>query len=242
MTQIRSRHDYFYFQISLRNFRNYLNIYNKFNNDDITSLNINYEIFKNKYLENKNIDSIELRKIESHPIFQKIWQLRVFGYTTIIFSTMCLESLINDYGIINTSVKHFTNYLDKLDLISKWIILPKIICGQSIDTNGKGFELLKKLVSYRNKMVHPKSKQLISFNDEENVLSEDIASVIKFTPISIQTIKEITNELYKIDSNFYYLENYKVLWDKNAEFLDISYLRTLVYSMINRILNINNDN
>jgi hypothetical protein len=135
---------------------------------------------------------------------------------------MCLESLINDYCAIKKSSNYFKKYIEKLDTVSKWIIVPKIITNKEIPTDSQAIELLRGLFQLRNSMVHPKSKEYDSLTEDNSLKDEYSDLISKKVPLSFRAIKEITFELYKLDPSFKYLEDYKWLWDKDAKFNNIS--------------------
>jgi len=159
----RTRHDFFYFQIATRYFANYSNVLKKnFGEDFISKM----EGIKDKLskLERREYSKDELDKILDAIGFREFslsfFQLRTFGTITIVFSALCLEALINDYCITKKSANYFNQYIDKLDPISKWLLIPQLNTGSAISSDSKAFELVKNLFSIRNKLVHPKSKQL----------------------------------------------------------------------------------
>jgi hypothetical protein len=52
---------------------------------------------------------------------------------------------------------YFERYVDRLDLLSKWVVVPRLISGHEIDRGGRAYELLKQLIRRRNELMHPKS-------------------------------------------------------------------------------------
>ena len=78
---------------------------------------------------------------------------------SVIFSALTLEAFINNYAIERFSRSYFDNHLDKLSPVSKWIVIPKLITGNAIDTDGQPYERLKKLFKLRDKLVHYKTKK-----------------------------------------------------------------------------------
>lgn len=80
------------------------------------------------------------------------------GIKTIIFSALSLEAGINDYAAWQLGDSYFEKHLSSLDVLSKWIIIPNLICKKSIDKSGPAYCALKKLITARNELVHNKSK------------------------------------------------------------------------------------
>jgi hypothetical protein len=75
----------------------------------------------------------------------------------IVFSAIAVEAYIYDYAARNLSDTFVKNYLDKLDPISKWVIIPQLVTGKELSRDHRWFELLNKLFLQRNKIVHEKS-------------------------------------------------------------------------------------
>lgn len=82
------------------------------------------------------------------------------GIKTIIFSALSLEAGINDYAAWQLGDSYFEKHLSSLDVLSKWIIIPNLICKKSIDKSGPAYSALKRLITARNELVHNKSKNI----------------------------------------------------------------------------------
>jgi hypothetical protein len=81
-----------------------------------------------------------------------------FALVVIVFSAFTLEAYINHYGISRLSKNYFTKYLDKLDLVAKWLVVPRIVTGQELDPGSRAMQDLSWLVCLRNRLAHFKSK------------------------------------------------------------------------------------
>ena len=114
-----------------------------------------------------------------------------------------------------------------------------MLAGKSLSTDGKAFELLKGLYSFRNNLVHPKSKivePVGNLENMENPMTQDFMKFIKVANQSLPTIKVATSELYAIDNSFTYLKEYEWLWTGDLEkFKNISDVETFYLSLINDI-------
>lgn len=75
----------------------------------------------------------------------------------IVFSAIAVESYIYDYASRNLSDAFVQNYLDKLDPVSKWVIIPRLVTGKDLPREHRWFELLKQLIQQRNTIIHHKS-------------------------------------------------------------------------------------
>lgn len=241
MAQLRTRHDFFYFQIATMYMRNYMNVEKDFINKDY--------IKKHKDMQTdwKSLDLTNMSREEFNKIlFKQGWQdyvskfmqIRIFGNITAVFSALCLEALINDYCIINKSLSYFNNHIDKLDPASKWLLIPKIIIGKEIPTDGQAYELLKALYSYRNSLVHPKSKEIepIDINSDNNQLSNDFVDFISNVSKCYAAIRYSTKELKGLDPNFKYLNDYEWLWTGDlSKFKNFSDIEALMSTFVSEL-------
>lgn len=78
----------------------------------------------------------------------------------VIFISIFLESYINDLAGIVLGDRYSREHLDKLDFISKWIVIPRLITGKELDKSQAYFSQLKELTKWRNKLVHHKSRDV----------------------------------------------------------------------------------
>lgn len=92
-------------------------------------------------------------------------KLFIAGVETIVFSAMCFEAAIFDYAAWQLGDGYTNEHLSKLDLVSKWIVLPKLICGVELKKDRAPFAALNKLVKARNRLVHHRSVEL-NFEDQ----------------------------------------------------------------------------
>lgn len=99
------------------------------------------------------------------------------GLKTIVFAGLCLEAAIYDYASIQLGDKFVREHFEKLDLLSKWIVIPRFICGKQIRKDRAPYAAVKHLVADRNKLVHHKSKKYIPDNQDflEKLEEDNIA-------------------------------------------------------------------
>lgn len=57
----------------------------------------------------------------------------------IVFSTMAVEAYIYDYAARHLGDAFVKDHLDKLDTLSKWIVVPKLITGRELSRQQKWF-------------------------------------------------------------------------------------------------------
>ena len=79
----------------------------------------------------------------------------------VIFSALAAEAYINDYAARRLSPAFVKAHIEKLDLQSKWVLVPQLITGHRFPKERHAFALLRELVRARNLLVHPKSVQVV---------------------------------------------------------------------------------
>ena len=83
----------------------------------------------------------------------------VHGIKTIVFSAMAIEAAAYDFAAIQLGDKVAKQYLDKMDIVGKWMIAPRLVCGRSLREDGPAVNGLNSLAAARNALVHHKSKE-----------------------------------------------------------------------------------
>ena len=116
-------------------------------------------------------------------------------YISIVFGVMCLEAFIFDYSAHYLGDPYTKENLDKLKLIQKYLVIPRIVTGKDFPKEGQAFEHLKKLVKARNDLVHYRSKpQHTDFELLEERWKEREECRNPFN-----TVVEVLTELKKLD-------------------------------------------
>jgi hypothetical protein len=112
----------------------------------------------------------------------------------VVFSALTLEAYINHYGISRLSRNYFAKYLDKLDMVAKWIVIPKVVTGKQLDPGSTAMQDLDWLVALRNRLVHYKSKRVAIDNIQTSdfLWYEDAAR-------ALQAVRRITSALKGLD-------------------------------------------
>jgi len=124
---------------------------------------------------------------------------------TIIFTTISLEAYIYDYAARHLSDSYVKKYLDRLDPISKWVIIPRLVTGTEFKHGGKWLQLLKDLIRERNSVIHSKSSQPPSPFDREETqkyfkkLEEDHHQMIEKARKAIELLDALVAEIGALD-------------------------------------------
>ena len=112
----------------------------------------------------------------------------------VVFSAFTLEAYINHYGINRLSRNYFSNYLDKLDLLAKWLVIPRIVTGKKLDPGSHAMQGLSWLISLRNRLAHFKSKKITvgEIKESDWLWYEDVERAIR-------TVKRVVSLLKRVD-------------------------------------------
>jgi len=113
----------------------------------------------------------------------------------IVFSAFTLEAYINHYSISRLSRNYFSKYIDKLDLLAKWLVVPRVVTGKKLNPGSAAMQDLSWLVSLRNRLAHFKSKTITVEEIEQSDLLwyEDAERAVR-------TVKRVVFLLKRIDS------------------------------------------
>lgn len=118
--------------------------------------------------------------------------------TTVVFISMAIEAYIYDYSARELSDNFAKTYLDKVDILSKWVLIPKLVKGKDFPIERQGFQLLKELFGYRNKLVHFKSSNITSDNLAD--IHGRLVDSFEMASKAIQALIEISKDMEMIDS------------------------------------------
>lgn len=123
----------------------------------------------------------------------------------IVFAGMCLEAAIYDYAGWHLP-EDVIDGLEKMDFIKKWLVIPFLVCGQSLPKGGVAYNALKELTALRNKLIHSKSRPLarpeqlkaqIEDADRNEAIVRDgyIAAMKAIICVSLQFDQSFTNTI-----------------------------------------------
>jgi len=119
-----------------------------------------FKIAETDFCRCLEIQAIDKSSLEESEIYELEKQAKDFAIKAIVFAAMSVESAINDYAGKHLGDKYYQQHLASLDLISKWVIIPRLVCERSLDKSGAAYNALKTLVSARNRLVHNKSEEI----------------------------------------------------------------------------------
>ena len=128
----------------------------------------------------------------------------------IVFAALAVEAYMYDYAARNLGEQFVASHLDRLDVVSKWVIIPRLVTGKGFPKGERAYRLLGQLVAHRNSIVHSKSAPLIVWDEK---LSEPIVgrraerslefsrSLIQKAREAIQALDELALAMESLDPN-----------------------------------------
>ena len=86
----------------------------------------------------------------------------------IVFSAMAIEAFINEYAVNKLSKKFFKSHLDRMSLLTKLILVPRLAKDTELEKDGQLYEDCKWLIDYQNYLVHfhAKTEELSQIDPE----------------------------------------------------------------------------
>lgn len=125
-------------------------------------------------------------------------KIQASAVSTIVFAGMTVEAYIYDYSARYLGRTFTDDHVDKMSLESRWVVVPKLITGRDFPKGTQGFELLKKLIRSRNRLIHYKSRQIrisdltseaIAARDDE--LRQDASAAVQAFHLLAADIEEL---------------------------------------------------
>ena len=113
----------------------------------------------------------------------------------VLLSALTLEAFINHYGISKFSASYFYKHLDGMSIHTKWLLLPKLVTGKQLSTDGQEYEALRLLFRRRDKLVHYKvrRKKVCDLESDEDWTTETHASE------AVRAVRELVAALGSLD-------------------------------------------
>lgn len=110
-----------------------------------------------KYIDFDSALSCESDEMIQHELERKSFEC---GLKSILFSALCVEAGINDYAAWQLGDNYFNSHFSNMDVVSKWVVVPNLVTGRSLDKSKAAYQALVRLIKSRNSLVHNKSKHL----------------------------------------------------------------------------------
>lgn len=123
-----------------------------------------------------------------------------------VFAVNTAEHFINLYAASRIDSFYTAEHMESLDLFSKWIAVPFVVCGEELDIESSVLKDFKHLIAVRNSLIHAKPKyayfdtpdQVEKANHKFEDKISDRRRVAKRSP---KIIHNLFGELLKIDND-----------------------------------------
>ncbi len=103
------------------------------------------------------------------PLVKEISRLQSIS---IVFSALACEAFIFDYGVEYLGKNYMSKYLDRLDPVAKWVVVPMVATGFQLNRDSEAFNALIRLTRMRNELVH--AKPVIVKNNDTGAIADII--------------------------------------------------------------------
>jgi len=108
---------------------------------------------------------------------------------------MACEAGIYNLAAIHLGDDYASTYLDNLDLVGKWVVVPQLICGTELKLNGPAINSLRSLSKFRNALVHYKSSPFPKNEKDSQKTNDKDNRVIDATNNAFKTMVLLSLEL-----------------------------------------------
>ena len=125
-----------------------------------------YEISAfNAYCVRKSKDALvairrkgrRITRAERAEALNLISDIRTSSVIAVVFAATCLENFIYRYALRRLSHQYYMVHLDRLNLFSKWLVIPRIVTHKELDARSPALNSLRQLISARNDIIHAKA-------------------------------------------------------------------------------------
>ena len=195
---LRENKHYIYANMTREFYLKFINIKQKL------SLEYNsYEKIQNllEVLENNELLNKEYKCIKKLDKYE--YDLEKLSISIIIFSALTLESYIYDYGARKLGDSFMKNHLDKLDPISKVVIIVELATQKKFPKDRRVYGLIKELNKSRNSLVHYKSSKKNLDNVASDLVKNDgeLIDFMKKADQAYQALIELANTIENLDQS-----------------------------------------
>ncbi|MCP3925066.1 MAG: hypothetical protein GY714_21015 [Desulfobacterales bacterium] len=130
--------------------------------------------------------------------FKSEKRILLSSFQTIVFSAMACEAAIYDLSAIHLGDDYTKKYIDKLDLVAKWMVVPSLICGKSLEEDGPAINALRILTRIRNSLVHHKSLPCNPIEEMNKKAKKQIDKIVNNTRVAFQAVVLLSLELNRV--------------------------------------------
>lgn len=104
-------------------------------------------------------------------IFRQEYEIAKISFIVIVFSVMMIKSYVYDYAARHLRDSYVKKHLDRLDTLSQWIKIPKLITEKELSQPQLWASPLEKIIKLRNKITHHKTQDVSIENYQKSLTS-----------------------------------------------------------------------
>lgn len=123
------------------------------------------------------------------------------SFIIVIFTAIAIEAYIYDYAARNLGDVFVKDHLDKLDTVSKWVIIPELVTGRELPNRQYWQGRLKKVIQARNSITHYKSWDPTSLptNNLHDRMKKSSHQIQEAAAQSIDLLRLLADKISEID-------------------------------------------
>lgn len=160
--------------------------------------------------DNKSWDILSHKQEENDEYFLLYREKQKDCIISIIFEAFAVESLINWYGVKGLGAKQYKSHYEKLSIIDKYVIVPRVVTGKEFPKHKQAFKKLKELNSTRNNLVHSKAQEIDLLDGDLQGFINSMSSMIGNGKDSIfNIIDKVINTYDELHKTLMEMENSK---------------------------------
>lgn len=178
------------------------------------------DIALNHYLSSKNIYKRLLLETYMGETVQKLQDALIQNtYIVCVFSSMAIESFLNDYLASRLGDEEYYDAFDSLSIINKVNLICKLIFKIKFNKSTELYFSLKQLIKSRNCLVHNKSEDFYKTKlfTENSFIDLDISDVPLFWEISAEKRNDYEQTMGFAKNAIKALINIAVFFSENDE-------------------------
>ena len=119
----------------------------------------------------------------------------------VVYCVIALECYIFNYAARRLGERFCKKHVDSMSLHTKWLVVPKLATGKGIPPDHNGIDLLQKLITARNHVVHAKAVdvQPDKWEEQKAKITEGGGAILDAALNAFRCVGELGGALSEID-------------------------------------------
>ncbi|SRR6266487_1315161 len=145
-----------------------------------------------------------LTKKQKIELSNLIGDARTSSIIAVVFAVTALEHAIYRYALRRLSHEFFVKHLDRLSLLAKWLVIPKLVTGKALEESDSAMSSLRELIATRNDLVYAKARvgDIASRKDADRMFKRSMQqepTISKCAASAPKIVERVVRLLEKID-------------------------------------------